>query len=74
MSMTREEARAWMERWKLVDERTDAEARAKTAEERFRELESLFASSSLFPPPADEEDETQRVRDIWMRLHNHYKS
>jgi hypothetical protein len=70
--MTRKEARAWMERWKIVNEFTDAEARAKTPEERFRDLEMLFASASLFPRPIDEEQETQRVRDLWMRLHAHY--
>ena len=72
--MTREEARAWMERWKIVNEFTDAEARAKTPEERFEDLEMLFASSDLFPPAADEEEELQRVRELWMRLHKHYSS
>ena len=68
----REEARAWMERWKIVNEFTDAEACAKTPEEKFRSLEMLFASASLLPRPVDEEKETQRVRDLWMRLYAHY--
>src|ERR1051325_3592835 len=52
--MTCEEARAWMERWKIVNEFTDAESRATTPEERFRDLETLVASADLFPPAADE--------------------
>jgi hypothetical protein len=72
MSMTREEARAWMERWKIVNEFTDAEARAKTPEERFEDLETLVASADLFPSADDDEEELQRVREIWMRLYTHY--
>lgn len=72
--MTREEARAWMERWKIVNQRTIEEARALTPEERFRKLEMLFASASLFPAPAIEEEDVRRVRDLWQRLRERYQS
>jgi hypothetical protein len=71
--MTRDEARAWMERWKVVNQFTDAEARAKTPEEKFDDLELLAASADLFPPARDDEAEKQRVRELWMRLHEHYR-
>jgi hypothetical protein len=63
MSMTPEEARAWMERWKIVNEFTDVEARAKTPEERFQDLETLVASADLFPPAVEDEEELLRVRE-----------
>lgn len=70
--MDRDEARAWMERWKIVNEFTDAEARAKTPEERFQDLETLVASADLFPVAVEDEEELRRVREIWMRLYAHY--
>ena len=71
--MDRDEVRAWMERWKIVNEYTNEEARALTPEEKFRKLEMLVASSTLFPPAADDEEEDQRVRDLWMRLRERYR-
>jgi hypothetical protein len=65
--MTREEARAWMERWKIVNEFTDAERRALTPEERFEDLVTLFESADLFEWP-DTTDEDQRIGELWMRL------
>jgi len=65
--MTRDEARAWMERWKIVNEFTDAERRALTPEERFEHLVTLFESADLFEWP-DTTDEDQRIGEIWMRL------
>jgi hypothetical protein len=70
----REEARAWMERWKIVNEFTMNEVRALTPEQKFEQLELLVASADLFPQPVDDEEENQRVRDLWMRLHAHYRS
>jgi hypothetical protein len=40
--MTKEEARLFKERWKVVNEFTDAEQRRKSASEKVRELESLY--------------------------------
>ena len=70
--MDREELRAWMKRWEIVNAYTIQESRALTPEERFRKLEMLFASASLFPAPAVEEEDVQRVRDLWQRLRERY--
>lgn len=66
--MDPDEVRAWMARWEIVNQRTIEEVRALTPEEKFRQLETLVASASLFPSAVDDEDEDRRVRDLWMRL------
>ena len=66
--MDRDEVRAWMARWEIVNQHTTEEVRALTPEAKFRQLEMLVASASLFPPAADDEEENQRVRELWMRL------
>lgn len=71
--MDRDEVRAWMARWEIVNQHTIEEVRALTPEQKFRQLETLVASASLFPPAADEEEEDQRVRDLWMRLRARYR-
>jgi hypothetical protein len=70
--MDRDEVRAWMARWEIVNQHTIEETRALTPEEKFRKLEMLVASAGLFPPAADDEEEDQRVRELWMRLHAAY--
>jgi len=71
--MDRDEMRAWMKRWEIVNEYTTEEARALTPEEKFRRLEMLFASASLFPRSAADEEDEERVRELWMRLRSRYR-
>ena len=66
--MDRDEVRAWMARWEIVNQHTTEEVRALTPEQKFRQLEMLVAFASLFPPAADDEEEDRRVRELWMRL------
>lgn len=62
--------RAWLARWEEVERVTTAEARALTAEEKLDQLQSLMQSADLFEWPAAMEQEDERVRALWMRLHN----
>jgi hypothetical protein len=48
------------------------EVQALTAEEKFRQLEMLVASAPLVARTAAEEEEVQRVREIWIRLYQRY--
>jgi hypothetical protein len=62
--MDRDEVRAWMARWEIVNQHMIEEVRVLTPEQQFRQLERLVASASLFPPAADDEEEDQRVREL----------
>ena len=68
-TIDRDEARVWLARWKEVNAVTLAEDLALTPEEKLYELDSLMESAELFTWPAAGEDEDERVRAIWMRLH-----
>ena len=70
--MDRDEVRAWMARWEIVNQHTTEEVRALTPEQKFRELEMLVASAGLFPRTAADEEDDERVRELWVRLHAFY--
>jgi hypothetical protein len=61
------EARAWMDRWRLVNEADIEAARAASPDDRLRDLDMLFASRHLFKWP-DDEAEVEEVRRRWLRL------
>lgn len=65
--MTREEARLYMERWKAVNEFTDAERRRKSVSEKVREMETLyqFGREMGWTRQSDDED---KVWARWNRL------
>jgi hypothetical protein len=71
--MDRDEVRAWMARWEIVNQHTIEEARSLTPEQKFRKLEMLVASASLFPRTAADEEDDERVRELWMRLRACYR-
>jgi hypothetical protein len=54
--MDRDELRAWMARWEIVNQHTIEEVRALTPEEKFRQLEMLVASAGLFPRTAADQE------------------
>jgi hypothetical protein len=66
--ITAEEARAWRERWRLVNEAEIEELRATPVEQKFRQLAVLMASADLFPRTPVDEAEDEAVREVWMRL------
>ncbi len=67
-TMTKADIRAWIDRWKLVNEFVIQEARALSPEDRFRELDFLFRSRGLFRWPTDEQAGIPEVRRRWLRL------
>ena len=67
--MDPESVRKWLARWGEVDRRIDEETRALTPEAKLRQVSSLRASAPLFESSSEREEENQRVREIWMRLH-----
>ena len=65
--MTKEEAQAWRERWKAVEQRQTEELRGMTMDEKFEALAYLMASADLFDMSSlDAEDE--KVRAMWVKL------
>jgi len=71
MTMDPEGVRQWFARWGEVSRRVGEETRALTPEAKLRQVSALMASAALFEPSAEREEENQRVREIWMRLHAH---
>lgn len=69
MSMSAEDARAWLARWKEIERVTLAEARALPLEAKFRQLETLRQSARHFIRPSSMNEEDERVRELWMRLY-----
>ena len=65
--MTKEEARLFKERWRLVNEVTDAEARGKPLSERLRDLEMLYQFGQELGWPTRDADAAE-VRARWNRL------
>lgn len=60
--------RAWKARWAAVNEFQEAELRALSAEEKFRQLESLFGLARVLGRDEEREAEAAVVRDRWMKL------
>ena len=68
MPISQSEARAWMDRWKAVDEHSREELRRMTLEQKFAQLSSLMQSASLFDWPESDREQDQAVIDRWMLL------
>lgn len=64
--MTKEEARLFKERWLLVNEITNEEARRKSVSERLRDLEILYQFGQETGWP--NRDDCDEVRARWNRL------
>ena len=66
-SMNRDEARAWLGRWKEVERAEIEELRRTPAEVKLRQLDALAQSASLFDWSSDDR-ENERVRELWVTL------
>jgi hypothetical protein len=64
--MTKEEAREFKERWRLVNEFTNQEARRRTVSGRLRDLEILYQFGQEIGWVNRDDDED--VRERWNRL------
>ena len=65
--MNRDEARAWVARWKEVESAEIAELRRTPLDVKLRQLDALAQSASLFDWSSDDR-ENDRVRELWMLL------
>ena len=65
--MTKEEARAYKESWRLVNEITNEEARRKSTSERLRDLEQLYQFAKDLGTQK-QEGEQEKVWARWNRL------
>ncbi len=68
-SITREQAHAFLARWKLVRQAQTQELRETSIETKARQLSTLMASRDLFPPDPDRELQVEAVRERWARIH-----
>jgi hypothetical protein len=68
-TITRQEALAYLERWKLVREREARDQRATSMDERARQLSVLMASRFLFERDPNRERLVEEVRQRWTRIH-----
>ena len=67
-SVTPEDARQYLERWKLVEEREIIELRNTPIEIKARQLSALMASRDLFREDPDRERGVREVQARWARL------
>jgi hypothetical protein len=66
--MDREQARAYVERWKLVNETEIRELRETSVETKFRQLAALMESALALGWTTTDEAEVEAVRERWNRL------
>lgn len=67
-SVTEKEARAYLERWRLVNEAENAEVRATAIATKFQQLATLMASRNLFGTDANREASDREVSERWARI------
>lgn len=66
--MTRAEATAWRERWRLVNEFQRNELLRMTPDEKLEQLDVLLEAAEDFGWIEKLDRDEARVRDVWMRL------
>ncbi len=66
--MTKEEARAWKERWRLVNEIERQELRAMTPIEKLRQLATMMEAARDFGWQTSTPEEIEAIRARWRRL------
>jgi len=68
VAITPEQAREYLDRWRLVREAELEELRSTSMEMKLRQLSVLMASHDLFPPDPAREGLAAEVRDRWARI------
>jgi len=66
--MTREAARAYVERWKLVHDRDVRELQGRSARKKFEQLVGLFEFARALGRHRDESADNEVIRARWNRL------
>ena len=67
-SISPEQARQYLERWKLVRQAEVEELRTTSLETKLQQLTVLMASRSLFRGDRDRENQVLEIRDRWARI------
>jgi hypothetical protein len=67
--ITKQQALAYLERWKIVREREAGSQRATSMDERAQQLSVLMASRFLFERDPNRERLVEGVRQRWMQIH-----
>jgi hypothetical protein len=65
---TKAELRAWMDRWKLVNDYEREELRSTPVDVKFRQLATLMHSAHALGWKTSTQAEIDMVRDRWIRL------
>lgn len=68
VKITPEQARSYLERFRLLEEVQTAEMRRASVESRFRQLSALMSSRQVFAVDADRERDSEIVRERWALL------
>lgn len=71
--MTKEEAGQFKERWKLVNDFTDEEARRAPPEVRLRQTALLYEAAQTFGWAEALREGEEDVRELWRRLKELYQ-
>jgi hypothetical protein len=66
--ITPEQAREYVERWKLVRKAAVEELRTTSMETKLQQLAVLMASRGLFPNARDRERQVVVIRDRWAQI------
>jgi hypothetical protein len=67
-SVTPDDARQYLERWKLVEEREIKELRTTPIEIKAKQLAALMASRDIFGEDPDRDRGVREVQARWARL------
>lgn len=67
-TLSKADARAWMRRWRAVNEAAREELRATPLETKFRRLAALMHTARVLNWKASTEAEDEAVRERWNRL------
>ena len=67
-SITPEEAREYLDRWKLVRQEEVRQLRAASFETKLRQLDVLMASRSLFGSDRNREMQVREIQKRWARI------
>lgn len=62
------EARAYLERWKLLREIEVAALRSTSMDTKLRQLTALMQARDAFPADPRRQDEVRSVRERWARI------
>lgn len=73
-SMTKRAAQQFVKRWKAVNDYERQELRNTPPPEKFRQLEALMQSATVFGWDGEDREATEAVRTRWTRLRDRYRA